>query len=526
MLEWRGIPLVDPGGRGRLRRRLRRGPRGARPGRRRRTTSAPTASGSRHEHRPRRFLALSLLGAVAVRYAALVRLRSTAGGRARSIVPRRPRGQRSGPSARSRRPRSSSTASSSSGSGTPTASSCSPAATGRSCGGFAGLIRVHYAPTSRTVDRLREDPAAPLRGAALRDRERPRPGHLADRARPARRPRGSRQGPPAGRRSSAATATGSTTTADAKLDRVAADRPGRGRELLSRAARPRPVRPVRRLVLRADPAADPRDRLQRLPALAPDLDFPDDRPDSAMPSERDRRAGAERMSRVRRQRRRVRPPDLPDRRRDRRDRPAARPRPCWRDGARGSGAGPRPRSAAAAILGPEVELFEADLDAGSRPRRGDGRRRARLLPRPHARQRPRLRRSRACRRRDLREARRPQAGVGRMVYLGGLGADHGGSPHLDSRHRTAEALRELGPAADLLPGGDDRRPRQRVLRAAALDRQPAAGPARSRTGCARRPSRSGSATSSPTSARRRGCPASAGREIQIGGPDVDARTST
>ncbi len=37
------------------------------------------------------------------------------------------------------------------------------------------------------------------------------------------------------------------------------------------------------------------------------------------------------------------------------------------------------------------------------------------------------------------------AGVGRIVYLGGLGADQGGSPHLDSRHHTAEVLRELGP---------------------------------------------------------------------------------
>ncbi len=38
-----------------------------------------------------------------------------------------------------------------------------------------------------------------------------------------------------------------------------------------------------------------------------------------------------------------------------------------------------------------------------------------------------------------------EAGVGRMVYLGGLGPDAGGSPHLDSRHATAEVLREFGP---------------------------------------------------------------------------------
>ena len=37
------------------------------------------------------------------------------------------------------------------------------------------------------------------------------------------------------------------------------------------------------------------------------------------------------------------------------------------------------------------------------------------------------------------------AGVERVVYLGGLGPDHGGSPHLDSRHHTAEALRRWGP---------------------------------------------------------------------------------
>ena len=38
-----------------------------------------------------------------------------------------------------------------------------------------------------------------------------------------------------------------------------------------------------------------------------------------------------------------------------------------------------------------------------------------------------------------------EAGVARMVYLGGLGPDSGGSPHLDSRHATAQALREFGP---------------------------------------------------------------------------------
>ncbi len=37
------------------------------------------------------------------------------------------------------------------------------------------------------------------------------------------------------------------------------------------------------------------------------------------------------------------------------------------------------------------------------------------------------------------------AGVERIVYLGGLGDDANASPHLRSRHATAEALRETGP---------------------------------------------------------------------------------
>ncbi len=38
-----------------------------------------------------------------------------------------------------------------------------------------------------------------------------------------------------------------------------------------------------------------------------------------------------------------------------------------------------------------------------------------------------------------------EAGVGRIVYLGGLGDDANASPHLRSRRATAEALRETGP---------------------------------------------------------------------------------
>ena len=49
---------------------------------------------------------------------------------------------------------------------------------------------------------------------------------------------------------------------------------------------------------------------------------------------------------------------------------------------------------------------------------------------------------RAAARRFARAAR--QAGVERVIYLGGLGADEG-SEHLSARHGTAEALREEGP---------------------------------------------------------------------------------
>ncbi len=68
----------------------------------------------------------------------------------------------------------------------------------------------------------------------------------------------------------------------------------------------------------------------------------------------------------------------------------------------------------------------------------------RLLPRPldGARGRRRLRAARPRRRRQLRHGRR-EAGVERLVYLGGLG-DETTSKHLRSRHKTAEALQESG----------------------------------------------------------------------------------
>jgi len=111
------------------------------------------------------------------------------------------------------------------------------------------------------------------------------------------------------------------------------------------------------------------------------------------------------------------------------------------------------------------------------------------------------------------------AGVGRVVYLGGLGANEGGSPHLDSRHRTAEALREFGPpltyfrAAMIVGSGSES---YELLRSIA-NRLPALP----RTDWLTSPTQ-------PIGIRDviaylRAAPqveASAGREIQIGGPDV------
>ena len=69
-------------------------------------------------------------------------------------------------------------------------------------------------------------------------------------------------------------------------------------------------------------------------------------------------------------------------------------------------------------------------------------------------------------------------GIERIIYLGGLG-DRPQSQHLRSRHETALALREHGPAADLLPRRDGRRAAERVLSHAALPRAAAAGDDRS-----------------------------------------------
>ncbi len=111
------------------------------------------------------------------------------------------------------------------------------------------------------------------------------------------------------------------------------------------------------------------------------------------------------------------------------------------------------------------------------------------------------------------------AGVGRTVYLGGLGADRGGSPHLDSRHRTAEVLREVGPpltyfraAMIICPGSES----YELLRSIAtrLPALPETGWLQSRT----QPIGARDVVAYLRAAPR--VPASAGREIEIGGPDV------
>ena len=112
-----------------------------------------------------------------------------------------------------------------------------------------------------------------------------------------------------------------------------------------------------------------------------------------------------------------------------------------------------------------------------------------------------------------------EAGVGRVIYLGGLGPDEGGSPHLDSRHRTAEALRELGPpltyfrAAMIVGPGSESYELLRSI-AGKLPALPEPDWLRSAT----QPIGIRDVVSYLRDAPR--VPESAGREIQIGGPDV------
>jgi len=112
-----------------------------------------------------------------------------------------------------------------------------------------------------------------------------------------------------------------------------------------------------------------------------------------------------------------------------------------------------------------------------------------------------------------------EAGVGRMIYLGGLGADEGGSRPLDSRHATAEVLRRHGPpltyfraAMVVGPGSES----YELLRSIAgrLPALPAPGWLRSRT----QPIGLRDVVTYLRQAPR--IEDAAGREIQIGGPDV------
>ena len=111
------------------------------------------------------------------------------------------------------------------------------------------------------------------------------------------------------------------------------------------------------------------------------------------------------------------------------------------------------------------------------------------------------------------------AAVRRLIYLGGLGPDVGGSPHLDSRHRTAEALRELGPpltyfrAAMIIGPGSESYELLRSI-GGRLPALPEPEWLRSRT----QPIGIRDVVSYLREAPL--VPEAAGREIQIGGPDV------
>ena len=202
-----------------------------------------------------------------------------------------------------------------------------------------------------------------------------------------------------------------------------------------------------------------------------------------------------------------------------RDRPPAGARPCSptasevralvRDPERGR-----------AILGPDVELFEADLDRRARPRARRWRASTLAYFLVHMLgERPRLRRARARRRRALRaRPRRARASAGWSTSAASAPTS-AASPHLDSRHAHRRGPARARPAADLLPRRDGRRPRQRVLRAAALDRRAGSRPL-PEPGLAAlaRPSRSGSATWSPTSATRRGSPPRRAARSRSAGP--------
>lgn len=178
----------------------------------------------------------------------------------------------------------------------------------------------------------------------------------------------------------------------------------------------------------------------------------------------------------------------------------------------------RDRDRARQMLGPEVELFVADLtgDPDLRPAM-EGVELAYFLVHMIGAEGAYAEAERAAAEAFATAA--TEAGVGRVVYLGGLGAERGGSPHLDSRHRTAEVLRELGPpltyfrAAMIVGPGSES---YELLRSIAqrLPALPRTGWLASRT----QPIGIKDVVAYLRAAPH--VPASAGREIQIGGPDV------
>jgi uncharacterized protein YbjT (DUF2867 family) len=112
-----------------------------------------------------------------------------------------------------------------------------------------------------------------------------------------------------------------------------------------------------------------------------------------------------------------------------------------------------------------------------------------------------------------------EEGVGRVVYLGGLGGDDASSRHLRSRHETAEILRTEGPPltyfrAAMVVGRESES--YRMLRSL-VERLPAMI-APSWLGTETQPIGVDDVIAYLEQAPR--VEASAGREVQIGGPDV------
>ena len=87
--------------------------------------------------------------------------------------------------------------------------------------------------------------------------------------------------------------------------------------------------------------------------------------------------------------------------------------------------------------------------------------------------------------RDVRRAAAREAGVGRIVYLGGLDPEGRASspPHLRSRAEVGDDPAGLGRADGRAAGGGDHRLRLGVLRDAALPDRAAAGDGHARAGC-------------------------------------------